>query len=371
MKSKIIALATALTAAGLVLAGCQATTVPDVRFPAAGLTVSIPGMVVGQEVSETLPAATGGESLVYSLSPDVPGLVFDPATRVLSGVPTTPGVYEMTYTAKDSETGGTMESVEFTVTVAAAPRANRERILGTWRAVRGWEDDYHGVENGTIMDYVTFTASRFVLLRGHYDDSDNFVEAWHREGTWEIGADEIVAVWLDDHDDDWETPAREIRLAKSYVLLSDDDLILDEWAHDGEYPTPDRMTRVDVSAYIPPIGAWGRVDDEVVVTITVAADGAFTWRTVEPEGIWLFTASWTHDPDHLFLNLSNASATWTPTGLQPEEDPNVSPTTRLAYVPSPLIAGEVAIRVSGPYPESMPDRFPYGGYWDDVTLQGP
>ena len=56
-------------------------------------------------MSETLPAAQGGEdALTNSLDPDVPGLTFDAATRVLSGTSTTPGVYQMTYTATDPAT---------------------------------------------------------------------------------------------------------------------------------------------------------------------------------------------------------------------------------------------------------------------------
>ena len=111
--NRLIATAAALVAIGAVLAGCTSPVVPDVRFPAEKLTISLPTMIVGTPVTETLPEAMGGkEGLVYSLSPAVPGLTFDPATRVLSGTPTTPGTYDMTYTATDSATGGTMESVK-------------------------------------------------------------------------------------------------------------------------------------------------------------------------------------------------------------------------------------------------------------------
>ena len=53
----------------------------------------------------TLPAATGGTGtnsmFFYTLTPDIPGLTFDPATRVLTGTPTTPGATSMTYSARD------------------------------------------------------------------------------------------------------------------------------------------------------------------------------------------------------------------------------------------------------------------------------
>ena len=67
----------------------------------------------------TLPAASGGDGdLTYGLSPEVPGLSFDGATRHLTGTPSTPGTYAMTYTATDS--GGDTGSLAFTITVSAA-----------------------------------------------------------------------------------------------------------------------------------------------------------------------------------------------------------------------------------------------------------
>ena len=51
----------------------------------------------------TLPAATGGGGgLTYSLSPEVPGLSFDPATRELSGTPSEAGAWLMTYRVRDA-----------------------------------------------------------------------------------------------------------------------------------------------------------------------------------------------------------------------------------------------------------------------------
>ena len=50
----------------------------------------------------TLPEASGGNGVLrYGLSPRVPGLMFDAATRELSGTPGTAGTYAMTYTVVD------------------------------------------------------------------------------------------------------------------------------------------------------------------------------------------------------------------------------------------------------------------------------
>ena len=66
----------------------------------------------------TLPAAGGGEGeLTYSLSPEVPGLSFDPETRRLSGTPTEAGTWTMTYRVRDAS--GDTDWRYFNIAVAA------------------------------------------------------------------------------------------------------------------------------------------------------------------------------------------------------------------------------------------------------------
>ena len=66
-----------------------------------------------------LPAAAGGSgTLVYSLSPDVPGLTFNPEQRTLSGTPTppaAPATYRMTYQVRDANRR--TDEIHFTITV--------------------------------------------------------------------------------------------------------------------------------------------------------------------------------------------------------------------------------------------------------------
>ncbi|MYK13867.1 MAG: hypothetical protein F4050_07295, partial [Rhodospirillaceae bacterium] len=56
--------------------------------------------VVGTAIDTlNLPTASGGGgTLTYSLTPSVPGLTFDSATRRLSGTPSATGTHDMTYT---------------------------------------------------------------------------------------------------------------------------------------------------------------------------------------------------------------------------------------------------------------------------------
>jgi hypothetical protein len=74
----------------------------------------------GLAISLELPVATGGNGeLSYTLEPEVPGLTFDLATRVLSGTPTEAGAYGMTYTVMDAD-GDEASPLTFTIAVVAA-----------------------------------------------------------------------------------------------------------------------------------------------------------------------------------------------------------------------------------------------------------
>ena len=65
----------------------------------------------------TLPEASGGnDSLTYSLSPNVPGLTFNASARQLTGTPSTPGTYAMTYTVTDED--GDTDNLGFNITVS-------------------------------------------------------------------------------------------------------------------------------------------------------------------------------------------------------------------------------------------------------------
>ena len=65
-----------------------------------------------------LPEASGGNgALAYDLSPNVPGLTFNAATRQLSGTPSTAASYNMTYTVTDED--GDTDTLMFAITVSA------------------------------------------------------------------------------------------------------------------------------------------------------------------------------------------------------------------------------------------------------------
>ena len=60
--------------------------------------------MVGEAVGITLSrAADGTGALRYSLTPEVPGIEFDPETRTLAGTPRVADQYAMTYRVEDEE----------------------------------------------------------------------------------------------------------------------------------------------------------------------------------------------------------------------------------------------------------------------------
>ena len=93
-----------------------------------------------------LPDASGGSgSYVYSLTPDVPGLIFNDATRMLSGTPSTFGIYEMVYTAVDSDHDMDFATLEFKVSIKpgsvknirATVNTDPASVILTWDATSG------------------------------------------------------------------------------------------------------------------------------------------------------------------------------------------------------------------------------------------
>ncbi len=133
-----------------------------------------------------LPAVTGtGRSVIYSLEGEVPGLNFDPDTRILSGTPTTTGVYdELTYTVvtDDGVDSVTVMFVIFVTGLALESPGDQEFNLGqavsltlpTVTGLGGTIDDTNTVTINTVTyavggdnlpDGLTFTEE-ILTLRG-------------------------------------------------------------------------------------------------------------------------------------------------------------------------------------------------------------
>ncbi len=91
---------------------------------------------VGTEINAlSLPAAGGGDGdLTYSLSPDVPGLIFDGETRRLTGTPSATGTHTMTYTVSDID--GDTDTRTFTINVVSSDGGDTGTDEELYRGVR-------------------------------------------------------------------------------------------------------------------------------------------------------------------------------------------------------------------------------------------
>ena len=190
--------------------------------------------------------------------------------------------------------------------------------------------------------------------------------------------EEIIRIWYHNHDDDDDTDDIRAELRKPYLLIGDDDLLINHWADEsGEDTGSDRMTRVaDPSLSLPPVGVWVREwhsdDDDWydIDTLTLEPDGAFTWSERSPDGTYTLSAQWDFDPDNYFINLTGAAETWTETGGSPVPDDRTRGARflRFAYAPAPSEAGERMIAVSH-WDEEIEEQKEFGSYWRDMTLQ--
>ena len=104
----------------LVLVACEEMITDDrIERPPSfgGQTVADQTYTEGTAIVPlVLPAATGGDSpLTYSLTPNVPGLVFTSPTRTLQGAPTAAGTHSMTYRVVDR--GGDARTLTFVLRI--------------------------------------------------------------------------------------------------------------------------------------------------------------------------------------------------------------------------------------------------------------
>ena len=115
----------------LALIGCQ-ENVPNTVPSFGDRTIANQVYTAGEAISPlTLPSASGGEGdLSYSLEPIPAGLAFDAAQRRLSGTPTAPSTYLMTYEVEDKDADS--DELTFTITVLApAPSDTAPSFTGT------------------------------------------------------------------------------------------------------------------------------------------------------------------------------------------------------------------------------------------------
>ncbi len=170
-----------------------------------------------------LPAARGGnEPIVYSLSPRVPGLRFDAATRTLVGAPWRIGAYDMTYQAEDHESE--IDTLGFTVTVAA--RISPGELLDAAGCADGTFIDGAAATPGLVGDCEALVGFANSLIRQGFLRKSNVLRTWGRGDArkleeWEgviVGSGRVVRLELYSRDLAGRIPAELGRLDGLRVL---------------------------------------------------------------------------------------------------------------------------------------------------------
>ena len=157
------AIANGTVTAGTVVGRAAGTGEVD-RFPSFR-TATAPGeqsYTAGEAINAlTLPEASSGNGeLTYRLSPVVPGLSFNSATRQLTGTPSAAGGYAMTYTVTDED--GDTDTLAFTITVSAGE--STEGLLGVCQVGMTLRRGQSCTYPGTTDEFSVNTRGRGLFL---------------------------------------------------------------------------------------------------------------------------------------------------------------------------------------------------------------
>ena len=149
-----------------ITAGQLADTSTGIALPVADSEPMLPTSIakmsatVNEQFSETLPPATGGNGMLTYAATGLPdGMKFDPATRMVSGMPTMVKEYRVTYTVTDADTGDTTEpddTVTFAIDVVAEE-----------------DDSLPGVSGDAIITEITIDGATKRAGRLHVDEGSS------------------------------------------------------------------------------------------------------------------------------------------------------------------------------------------------------
>ena len=204
--------------------------------------------------------------------------------------------------------------------LTSEPEPQLPAVVGTWRTefplVR---DEVHG----NAVRTVSFTKSRFIVV-DQWSLDDGSERIWPSSGSYRIESDSEIVRISARRDEDDMVVTQEFR--KSYELVGDDTLRLEDWLNSERRDHREEYDRVADPPSI--IGEWEAVESSQDVhgqhrymhTFTFRSDGTYSWtqdytrvrdegtdnRTLEWSGLW------EHEPDELFLILTENTYTLTP-----------------------------------------------------------
>ena len=246
-------------------------------------------------------------------------------------------------------------------------------IVGTWvgEKYRIVDDlsaaDPVQVGHGVVI--ITFTKSRFIKVNADYfeDGSTNDVVVSAGSGGYRIESDAVI-VRIDSHVDENDMLVIE-ETKKAYELVDDDNLNLEPWSAMEPLDFRSPYTR-DAAAPPPVVGTWratSRWERESVqfvleFTFVFRDDGTYSmiddYTRIDAEEthnqVQELMGNWQHDPDELFITLTDNTYTGTPPCESDEcfsyRDSFAGATLRMAYAPT-----------------DSTDRLVLSHFWNEMT----
>ena len=238
-------------------------------------------------------------------------------------------------------------------------------LQGTWI----WRDSYVDDDDGRTyqeVQVVTFTGDgRAISYNAVDDDTGARIDEWQEPEGWTATDSTITQTWLDDHDDDDETPEIRREQVRSYYWQEGRQaLFLEPGWSAGEGSAPYRYTRVEdpLAALIGTTWNWRRTPGafSLAGTLMFNADGTFVVESVRPDSTHRLAGAYTWDAEALALVGSDMTLTITPAdgGAQSTEAFEPDGPFRWAVAPTDT---PTTIIVSAPHIDVV---FEFGDYRD-------
>ena len=247
------------------------------------------------------------------------------------------------------------------VTPTPEPEPEPLTLQDTWIETSTWtEDDGTVISAATVL---TLTSDRAVTYNAEYNAADGeLIDWWWSAGTWTATDDTVTRTWLDDHDDDDETPDVMREHTRAYHWGEERQSVFMAWWNDDD--PGDDIVRYERSELPALVGTWvwRRNPDAWTqsVTLTINADGTFQAASVGGNMAYrVLAGDYVYDSETQAMTLSNLTWTVTPEGGETTTEDFV-PDGPFRYVFAATDDPDV-IMLSPPH---LDTREPYGVYVD-------
>ena len=211
---------------------------------------------------------------------------------------------------------------------------------------------------------LSLTSDRAVTYNGEYNAADGeLLDWWWEAGTWSATDDTVTRTWLDDHDDDEETPHLTHSVDKVYFWGEGRQSVFMnpwDWGEPG-----DEIIRYERSELPDLVGTWVWRRNPTAwtqsSTVTINADGTFESASVGGNMAYRVRAGdYVYDAETQAATLSNMTWSVTPDGGETTTTEFVPDVDPFRYVFAATDDPDV-IMLSPPHLDTAE---PYGVYVD-------